>query len=181
MIIGLCGAAGSGKNTAASLICGLTGAAQIAFADPIYEAVSCITGLSRAKLEDRTIKEAVLDWIDRSPRHLLQTLGTEWGRNTVHQEIWVRRAMERAREAGGLVVITDVRFDNEAEAIHAAGGVVWQVRRMGAGVAGNHASEAGVSERLIDLRIENNGTICELASAVYAALGERHTATIKGE
>lgn len=178
-IIGLCGAAGSGKNTVGELICGLSDATQIAFADPIYDAVSAITGLSRGQLSDRTIKEEPIDWLGRSPRELLQTLGTEWGRDSVHKEIWVRRAMRRAEAAGGLVVITDVRFDNEAQAIHDAGGEVWEVRRRGAGIPGNHASEAGVSDHLIDLRIDNHGTIGGLAAAVYAALGRPHDARIE--
>lgn len=178
-IIGLCGAAGSGKNTVGELICGLTDATQIAFADPIYDAVSAITGLSREQLADRTLKEEPLAWLGRSPRELLQTLGTEWGRDSVHKEIWVRRAMRRAEEAGGLVVITDVRFDNEAEAIRQAGGEVWQIRRRGAGIPGSHSSEAGVSERFIDLRIDNHGTIGGLAAAVYAALRTQHNDIIE--
>lgn len=178
MIIGLCGAAGSGKTTVGDLICGLADATQIAFADPIYDAVSAITGLSRRQLADRSLKEQPIEWLGRSPRELLQTLGTEWGRNIVHDEIWIRRAMKRASEARGLVVITDVRFDNEADAIHRAGGDVWQVRRPGAGIPGGHSSEAGVSDHLIDLRIDNHGTVCDLAAAVYAALGRRHVATM---
>lgn len=168
MLIGLCGAAGSGKNTTADILTGVFGVAQVSFAGPIYEAVSAITGVPVASLQNRQIKEQPISWLGKSPRELLQTLGTEWGRETIHREIWVRRAMRAAR---GYVdaVITDVRFDNEATAIRNEGGVVWEVRRLGAGIPGGHSSEAGVSDKLIDLRIDNNGSHADLAAAVYAA------------
>lgn len=179
MIIGLCGAAGSGKNTVGELICGIADAKWLSFAEPIYAAVAAITGMTAEEFSDRTVKERPIEWLGKSPRELLQTLGTEWGRNSVHQEIWIRRAMRRAERMGGLVVITDVRYDNEAEAIRASGGVVWEIRRQGAGIPGGHASEAGVADDLIDLRIENDGTVGSLAATVYTALDTLHDATMK--
>lgn len=181
MIIGLCGLAGCGKNAVADILARLEGAEIIAFAGPIYDAVAAITGLSVAQLQDRSRKEATLPWLGKSPRELLQTLGTEWGRESVHPEIWVRTAMRRAA-ACQLAVITDCRFVNEAQAIRRAGGVVWQVRRQAAGLGGNagqHASEAGIPEELIDLRIENNGTLRDLEAAVEAAWHTLHDATIR--
>ena len=178
MIIGLCGAAGSGKNTVGELICGIADANWISFGEPIYAAVAAITGMTAEELSDRQAKERPIEWLGKSPRELLQTLGTEWGRDSVHQEIWIRRAMRRAEKMGGLVVVTDVRFDNEAKAIRATGGVIWEVRRVGAGIPGNHSSEAGISDHLIDLRIENDGTVGSLAATVYTALDCLHNATM---
>lgn len=185
MLVGLCGLAGCGKNTVATILQERRSFTPIAFADPIYAAVAAVTGLSASELADRTVKESPLPWLGKSPRELLQTLGTEWGRESVHQEIWVRRAMRRAVAivgAGGHVAITDCRFENEAEAIRQAGGAVWQVRRHVAGLAGStarHASEAGVPEHLIDLRIENNGTLHDLEAAVEAAWATLQDDTIK--
>ena len=129
MLIGLCGPAGAGKNTVAELLTDSDGCTlvQMAFADPLYECVSTITGLPVACLKDRDVKETVIPWLGKSPRQMLQTLGTEWGRGTVHTEIWVRITMERAKPelvVGRGVVITDVRFDNEAQAIIDSGGEV---------------------------------------------------------
>lgn len=155
MLIGLCGAAGSGKDTVAEILRDIGQFYRVAFADPIYEMVSTITGLLPEDLHDREIKELPIDWIGRSPRQLLQTLGTEWGRHCVSETLWVDIAMRRVEQqiaAGRSVVITDVRFDNEAAAVKAAGGQVWQVVRSDGCVRGAamlHASEAGVSPLLV--------------------------------
>ena len=181
MIIGLCGAAGSGKNAVASILRRNHSFGVIAFADPIYDAVAAITGMHRRELEDRTIKERVIPWLGKSPRELLQTLGTEWGRNTVRDDIWIQRAMRAARDYRR-VAICDCRFANEAEAIRRAGGFVWQVRRQAAGLAGSagrHASEAGIPDDLVDLRIDNDGSLADLEMAVNAARDTLHVATIQ--
>lgn len=177
MLIGLCGQAGAGKNTVAELLTDSDRGpfAQIAFADPLYECVSTITGLTVAKLKDRAVKEEVIAWLGKSPRQLLQTLGTEWGRGTVHPEIWIRIAMERAANhmTHNSVVITDVRFDNEAQAVIEAGGEVWKVTRSGwrclAADAAAHQSEAGVSDHLIARTIDNSGSLDDLRAELAAA------------
>jgi hypothetical protein len=166
VIIGLCGAAGSGKNSAAHHLGRRYGAVQFAFADPLYAAISAITGLSVAELQDRRRKEAELEWLPASPRRLLQTIGTEWGRETIHPEIWIMATLRRidASEAA-LAVITDVRFENEAEAIRRRGGAVWHVVRPGAGLAGataEHSSEQGLPPECIDDEIVNDGDLAAL-------------------
>ena len=113
MIIGLCGLAGSGKDEVSAILSRRHGFAAISFAGPIYLAVSEITGMPPAKLKDRGLKEQPIPWLGKSPRELLQTLGTEWGRGMVREDIWVRIAMWRASEHEH-VAITDVRFANEA-------------------------------------------------------------------
>lgn len=173
MLIGLCGAAGAGKNTVAEFLTEFT---QLAFADPLYECVSTITSLPVDRLKDRDVKEAAIPWLGKSPRQMLQSLGTEWGRDTIHSEIWIRITMNRAaREmaAGRSVVITDVRFDNEAQAIAEAGGEVWEVARPGwkclAADAATHQSEAGISRHLIARTIDNSGSLDDLRLQLDAA------------
>ena len=178
MLIGLCGPAGAGKNTVAELLIDSDRCSfhQMAFADPLYECISVITGISVAGLQKRDVKEAVIPWLGKSPRQMLQSLGTEWGRDSIHPEIWVRIAMERAvphLATGRGVVVTDVRFDNEAQAIIKAGGEVWKVTRAGwqcldASTAA-HQSEAGVSERLIARTIDNSGSLDDLRRQLFAA------------
>lgn len=181
MIIGLCGAAGAGKDTAAQVLVWRHGFHQVAFADPIYEAVSAITGVSVEDLHDRGRKENALGWISCSPRRLLQSLGTEWGRDMIHPEIWIMSTLRRI-EGVSSVVITDVRFNNEAEAILARGGAVWRVsgRASDLGADASHKSEAGVADKYIDETIRNTGTLDDLTAAVDAAYDRLLSATMKG-
>jgi hypothetical protein len=173
MLIGLTGAAGAGKDTVAALLIEQHGGRVASFAGPLYEFVSAITGIPRYRLADRATKEAVIPWLGKSPRQLLQTLGTEWGRQSVADDIWVRSLLERIRpwlNDGLTVIVTDVRFDNEAEAIAAAGGEVWRVTRPGwrclSGESASHASEAGVSDHLVSQTIVNDGTLDDLKAVV---------------
>ena len=173
MLIGLTGVAGAGKDTVAKLLIEQHGGRIASFAGPLYDFVSAITGIPKHRLADRETKEAVIPWLGKSPRQLLQTLGTEWGRQSVNEAIWVRSLLERIRpslDAGIPVFVTDVRFDNEAEAIAEAGGEVWRVARPGwrclSGDAASHASEAGVSEHLVARTVVNDGTLDELRAAV---------------
>lgn len=173
LILGLCGAAGSGKNAAAFHLGRDYKAASYAFADPLYAAVSVITGLSVADLQNRATKERDLGWLPASPRRLLQTIGTEWGRETIHPMIWIMATLRRIdAEQPHLAVITDVRFENEAQAIHDRGGVVWRVVRPGAGLAGvegRHSSEAGIPDEMVDDEILNDGSLATLDARVDAA------------
>ena len=176
MIIGLTGAAGSGKNTVADMLCEMAFFTQIGFADPLYSMISSMTGLPEAILRDRAVKEATIDWLGKSPRELLQNLGTEWGREFIGEHVWVTACMRRAMDfvqAGRGVVITDVRFSNEAQAIFQAGGVVWRVLRPAGGVGGpamSHQSERGIAGDLVSRTIVNDGDIGCLRDRVEEAL-----------
>lgn len=170
-VIGITGRAGAGKNLAASLVPGGT---VIQLADPIYDMLAVMLGVPVERLRDREFKESPVAWVGKSPRELLQTLGTEWGRNIVRQDLWIvvaqRRIAELLEAGGGPVVVADVRFDNEADMIHAQGGVVWKIFRTDGRDADAHSSEAGISPSLIDRTIFNDGTVADLRTAVDLAL-----------
>lgn len=175
MLIGLTGAAGSGKNTVADLL----GWRQMAFAQPLYRMLSAMTGLPVEELQDRSRKEAVIPWLGKSPRQLLQSLGTEWGRDTIGPDVWVNATLMHAKPmlaAGENIVITDVRFDNEAIAIIGVGGRVFRVVRPGHGclaaTTASHVSEAGVSDHLVTAEIRNDGPLDALRAAAEAVILE---------
>ena len=170
-LIGLTGAAGAGKDLVATLI---PGALRIAFADPLYEGLAAMLGIPEALLRSRATKEAPLAGLGRSPRQLLQTLGTEWGRQMVSPDIWLQAAFwrwEKASAAGhSFVVEPDVRFANEARLIHDQGGEVWLIHRPGVEPVAAHVSEAGLPLGQIDRLLVNDGSVEQLRERVGATL-----------
>ena len=166
-IIGFCGPAGAGKDLAASMV---PWGHRIAFADPLYQGLAVMLGIPEGVLRDRSAKEMPLVDFGSSPRQLLQTLGTEWGRQMIRPDIWLRVAFwrwEQAAAAGmGLIVVPDVRFEDEARQIRAEGGEVWLIHRPGVHPVAAHSSEAGLPLRLIDRLIVNDGTVDQLRERV---------------
>lgn len=155
LLIGITGFKRSGKDTTGEVMAAILGAQCIAFADPIKDAVRAILraqGVDDTTIEeciDGDLKEAPCPYLqDKSPRYVMQTLGTEWGRETLGDTIWVDAALNRASNSTLPTIITDVRFPNEAAAIREAGGVVVRVVRPDAEPdTGDvlHPSEAGVA------------------------------------
>jgi hypothetical protein len=184
VIIGLCGAAGSGKSSVGSLLHLRHGYAAWAFADPLYEAVSAITGVPVADLQERSQKEKVIPWLGASPRRLLQTLGTEWGRQMIHDQIWIEATFRRIEASNwSHHVICDVRFANEAAAIRCRGGLVLRVSRPAKNTMGPaeaaHSSEGGVPDEYVLATIENSGSLGDLEATVDSLIARLHGDTMK--
>lgn len=68
-------------------------------------------------------------------------------------------------------LVTDVRFDNEAERIKELGGEVWRIVRDGSG-AGEHASEVELPGELVNVTIDNNESMLNLAEAVETIMAD---------
>jgi hypothetical protein len=156
------------------------GGHRIAFADPLYQGLAAMLAIPEGVLRDRSAKERPLVGLGASPRQLLQTLGTEWGRRMIREDIWLRVAFWRWEQlaAGGisLIVVPDVRFANEARLIRENGGEVWMVHRPGVEPVAAHESEAGLPLRLIDRLVVNNGTVDQLRERVEATFMRTATA-----
>jgi hypothetical protein len=103
-----------------------------------------------------------------TPRLILQLLGTEFGRNLITKNIWINSLFRSYNEEEDNWVITDVRFDNEAEAITSRGGFIIQVIRDQESVDETilHASERSISNGYVEHVINNNGTIEDLINQV---------------
>ena len=114
-------------------------------------------------------KSYVLPEIGVSARHMLQTLGTEYGRQCLHPDVWLKCWQKKA-ERFKAVVADDIRFPNEADLIRSMGGEMWLVQRFDVQRTTDHSSEGSLYHYSFDRVIENDGTLDELRSKVMAAL-----------
>lgn len=191
-VIGLAGRARVGKNTVAGFIAELTDGPvhEAAFADLIK--VSAARALGVKFHGDEVGLDAVRRWADAlktdhsirivgengeqlhqiTGRSFLQRYGTEAHRELFGDDFWVD-AVEFIRPDLAALVLTDVRFENEAEAIHRAGGEVWRVERPSIDRAthqDSHLSEKPLPDELVDLTLVNDDDLEGLRAATALAL-----------
>jgi hypothetical protein len=168
----------SGKSTAAAALSGV-GYKRLPFAGTLKRMIRVLLldlGQSEAEADAALSDQKELPCIllnTITPRELLQTLGTQWGRELVHPDLWVRCWKGRAISAlgdGFSVVADDVRRTNEARAICDLGGVMVKVVRPGGGseAFSDHASEGGLEDWPFDHTIVNDGSIDDLQRQVLA-------------
>lgn len=181
-IIGIAAKAYNGKDEVAQYLEQRHGFWKVAFADPIKDMLLIPAfgefGLTRQHFIDPDLKEAPLELLGgKSPRQLMQLLGTEWGRNLVSTELWIRLAARHVERLSQLktvdgIVIVDVRYENEAEWVRSIGGQVWHLVRPGARRASSHSSEDGVAVFFPkkDGYLNNDGTLEQLHARIDFAL-----------
>ena len=122
-LIGIAGRKGSGKDTVARLIQKQhPEMITRSYAAPMKEACNIIFGWSPMNMENLQFKETVDPEFGVNPRRALQTLGTEWGRDLIHPDLWVLSMRKFILASEKPVIVTDVRFENEAQLIRALGG-----------------------------------------------------------
>lgn len=169
MIIGLSGYAQSGKDATANLLCLNYGYTRIAFADAMRHALMIIN----PKLDSIT---RVSDYVDdygwdmakKNPevRRLLQVLGTDFGRTMLGDDVWIKLALRDVRQ-DERIVISDVRFPNEAEAIKKLSGSVWRINRHNHTAVNGHKSEHAMDNYMFNHVIYNDGTLDDLSDEVF--------------
>lgn len=169
VIVGLAGRKRCGKSTIAGVL-RQHGFLEASFASPIRMFATFLLSPEMVGGHDwlDANKETPIDWLDgKTPRQVMQTLGTEWGRQMIHPDLWVRRLarMVDASTAPNFV-ISDVRFPNEADAIHGMGGIIVNVERTEIVGADEHVSEAGLAPEYVDLTFQNRGTLVEMRREV---------------
>jgi hypothetical protein len=185
-IIGLGHKKGSGKDATADILeqnakqNGLH-VVRMAFAYMLKAVVGILFGLESEQLTTQEGKATVDEFWNVTPRQMLQWVGTDCFRNVLHPKIWITVLLRRlvaALEPGQdtLVLVTDVRFPDEADAIRKWGGVVWRIDRPSVLEAEAEAKKAGnpphVSETALDnyeswdAFIVNDGTLDDLRTAV---------------
>lgn len=193
-LIGVTGRAQHGKDTIGAIL-GEVGYKRLSFADGVREVALAIDPLVAIDVLDDTHTESLRlsevvgvhgwevakSWAE--VRRLLQAIGTEGIRDIVDEDCWVKVL---ARKLDALpfdqkVVITDVRFPNEAQFLRQVGGEVWRVVRYNRvrgegsdhflepfdnGLGTDHPSEAHVDSMYADLEVANDADIDHLRRKV---------------
>ena len=162
VLIGLCGAKGSGKTFIAENMRDHHGATILRFADTLKDMMR-VMGFTEAHLtgDQKETPSEVLK--GKTPRYAMQTLGTEWGRQMLHDTVWVDILVAKSKQVQGMVVVDDVRFPNEIEAIHNNGGIVVWVDRESIYEEGDiHPSETSIQADHCDVIMDNTGAIADV-------------------
>jgi hypothetical protein len=173
-IIGITGKKFNGKDTAGIYLINNYGYERIAFADALKNACKCIFGFTDEQLYGDK-KEDIDEYYGISPRKIFQYVGTELFRNKLKEiipfiddKIWIhvvkKKILDKIKENPECkIVITDVRFENEANLIKELGGCLIRVTRNIMNITNDdHESEQQIDKLYADYDISNNGTIEEL-------------------
>lgn len=148
-IIAFTGAKTVGKSTIAKALSqALQDASILSFATPLREMLWSM-GVQYEYLHNH--KEDEIPSLGKSARELLCSLGTDWGRNMVDENIWVW-AMSRQVEGclKEYIIIDDCRFQNEAEWIKSKNGLIFKLERESIEYQNDHVTEIPLSDNLID-------------------------------
>jgi hypothetical protein len=176
MIIGLSGYARSGKDTVAGMLMGIHGYERVAFADKIRELLFAMDPLIDHNGMSFRLQDIVefKGWEEAKTQHpeirrLLQDLGVG-GRQLLDDTVWINAALN-SFTADDKVVVTDVRFKNEAARIKNLGGHIWRINRVNVGPANDHISEIDLDDWDFDGVITNNSDMPNLIKQIRTLLG----------
>jgi hypothetical protein len=209
IVTGLVAAKGAGKDTLAGFMADF-GYQRMAFADALYAEAAEAYGTTVAALQVRETKETpqaslapgrcnvaafaefCKNWLlekgrpaqddePLSPREILQLWGT-WRRDTISHRYWLDQVARQinALPLGSKVVITDVRYGNEADFIVNEGGVlvrILNIQAEKAAMSDTHPSETELRSRACGLVVDNNGNLAAL-QAEAARLDEQVAAVM---
>jgi hypothetical protein len=176
-VIGILGSKGAGKDTFARYareFCQRGESDESVrishFAEPLKEAAKTIFGLSFRQMHEPALKELVDPRWGKSPRQLMQLLGTEVGR-AIDPEVWVKSLVARVDSESSvrLWLVPDCRFANEARALRRIDAKLVRVIRPGF-FGDDHASETEQAYVKVDVEIHNDGDELNFARTVRETL-----------
>jgi hypothetical protein len=135
-VIGLGGFAQSGKTTAALYLEKKYGVRRKHIAEPLRAMLAVLLQANGMKSDEITDylegskKEQVIPCLGVTSRYAQITIGTEWGRELIGEDLWANTWAAGVKD-GESVMNDSVRFPNESAAIRSLGGVVIMIKRPG--------------------------------------------------
>ena len=190
-MVGLVGKKRSGKDTVADIFSNYHQFVRYYFARPIKKALEIIFDWDERHSEG-SLKEIVDPRWGISPREAMQHLGTEWAQidlpevysefnRVCGRELRVKIFLqwyERQKIIASFpktfikVIITDVRFPHEVEAIRNLGGVIVKVERPEIDSVDSHESESYIDKIIPNFTFINNVSKEELKESVLCYIGD---------
>ena len=159
LIIGISGKKGAGKDTVATIIQSMQSCVvgRIGFATELKKEVARALGVTVEYIEQNK----------SNFRLILQGWGTDYRRKLCGEDYWVR-IMEKAIQHMSrcdIILIPDVRFQNEYDFVKRACGMLIRVNRTGL-VSDTHKSETELDNNTFDFTITNDDTLESLVEQV---------------
>lgn len=177
MLIGIIGKKRSGKDTSGDYLLKNKNFTKYSFANPIKRGAMELFGFTEEQVFG-DLKDVVDPTWGITPRLVLQIMGTEVFQydmpkyipelQSIGRSFWVKRFEQWYETNKELdVVICDVRFQHEVDAILKMGGVVWKVTRPNLNNGDEHASEKEMDliEGVTTI-INNDGTLDDLYNKI---------------
>ena len=192
MLIGLNGRLKSGKDTTFEVIKGLyPNAERLSFADPLKDSAAQALGISRELLEILKNHEEIHMEIPTSTvmssslssegkaelahwklngRVYLQRYGTEAHREIFGDDFWVDQTLpEGLNHIDKLLVVTDMRFPNEAQRVLDLGVVTIKIVRDVKTAHSAHLSEQNI-DHMMKYELDNTGSLDALTENVQSLM-----------
>lgn len=167
MIIGICGHKGSGKDYLANILKEYTGFKVVHFADPIKDIISDLFKISKDELNELKNSEDT-KILGTNMRSILQTFGTNIMQEFCGKRIWVDLVLKEDN-----LIIADVRFQHEVDAILEKGGFII---KLDSPCLDSHISESGIDKipdscfKYIFDNTKKDTSILDFAYKVYGDL-----------
>ena len=167
MIIGICGHKGSGKDYLGAILREFTGFKVVHFADPIKDILCEVFKISKGELNKlKNSEDSKI--LGTNMRSILQTFGTDVMQNMFGKRVWVDLVLKEDN-----LIISDVRFQHEVDAILEKGGFVI---KLDSPCLDSHISESGIDKipdscfKYIFDNTKKDASILDFAYKVYGDL-----------
>ena len=170
---------GSGKSTIAHFLARQYNYHCVPFAKPLKMMMQSLlhnfgySDSDSARLcNDPNLKHSVIPELGVTPRYMMQTLATEWGRDLIHKELWAKTWRYSIESLGSPshIVVDDVRFPDEVHLVKSIpNSTLWWVENPKIYVPPdvmNHSSQQTLDRSQFDHTLVNDGTLEDLYAVI---------------